>query len=407
MYYIELQSSSTKRLLHRDAAIVQVYEFQAKQIFDSYGLRIPIGRLASTAEGASQVAISIQRPVAVKAQVLSGGRGLSGGVRFGRDSTEVYEIASQLLKMTLKGETPKALLVEERLEQVRELYAGVTWDYSQKLAVLIASSRGGVDIEDMAKNHPSEVVRTHIDPFKGFHAYQGREIASKIGLEGNELVQYANAIACLWDIFSKHDAELVEANPLALLKDGRLIALDAKLIIDDKSIFRQSDLLSSLEALPQVEVKGLEFRRARAKELGIPTYIEMDQGEIGVVADGAGSGMLTLDLVSDLGGRTRVYCEMGGEATAELMQNVILAVFEVEGIRTVLINLIGGLNRMDDMAQGIASCLSKHPTGIAIVVRMSGTMQEEGRRILADNGIPFFDDLHQAVQEAVSFSRGD
>jgi succinyl-CoA synthetase beta subunit len=404
MEYIGLQSFLTPA---QDAGKVQLYEFQAKQIFESYGLGIPIGRVALTVDTASQVAKSLQRPVAVKAQVLSGGRGLSGGVRFGRDCIEVREIASKLLEMTLKGETPRALLVEERVEPLRELYAGVTWDYKQKMAVIIASLRGGVDIEDMAKNHPSDVVSTYVDPFKGFHAYQGRMIASKLGLEGNELVQYASAIAALWNIFEKHDAELVEANPLGLLKGGRLIALDAKLIIDDKSIFRQSSLLSRIDSTPQLELTGLGQRRARAKEFGIPTYVEMDRGEIGVVADGAGSGMLTLDLVSDLGGRTRVYCEMGGEATANLMENSMLVVSKVENLRAVLINLIGGLNRMDEMAIGIINFLSKHPFKIPTVVRMSGTMQDEGRRILTGNGVPFFDDIYRAARETVNLSKGD
>jgi succinyl-CoA synthetase beta subunit len=210
-------------------------------------------------------------------------------------------------------------------------------------------------------------------------------------------------MARLWCIFEKHDAELVEANPLAITGD-RLVALDAKLNLDDKSITRQSDLMRSIQPLPSDQKDSLQHRRSRARELEIPTYIEM-QGNIGVVADGAGTGMLTLDLVNDFGGRTGVYCEMGGETTAGLMENTMKAVLSVSSTRVVLVNLIGGLNRMDEMAKGIAHYLKKHRTSVPIVVRMSGTMEEEGRRILSGERIQTHDNLYEAVEEAARLAR--
>lgn len=385
---------------------MQLYEFQAKRIFQEYGVPIPNGHLATTVQEAVRAANELGQPVAVKAQVLAGGRGLVGGVKFARDSEEVRIVASQVFNMTVRGERPRAILVEEKVASVRELYAAVTWDYVRKRPVVIASSRGGVDIEAVAKELPTAVARKHIDPFKGFNAYHGRELAAQIGLRGNDVVQYADIVNTLWNIFEKHDAELVEANPLAVLENGKLVALDAKLNLDDKSIFRQSSLISRIEQLPVCRSEGMEHRRARARQLGIPTYIEME-GNIGVVADGAGSGMLTLDMIADAGGKTRVYCEMGGEATPELMENTMLAALTVQNLRILLINLIGGLNRMDEMARGITSYLAKHPTQVPIVVRMSGTMEEEGRRILTANGIQFFANLHEAVEKGVSLSGGD
>jgi len=352
-----------------------------------------------------EAAKKLAGPVVLKAQVLVGGRGLAGGIKFGEDPEEVGKVTSQVLNTLVKGERPSALLVEEKLEVTRELYAGVTYDYQQKHPVVLASSHGGVDIETVARENPADIAERKIDPFKGFSGYQARELAAKIQLTGNELVQYSKILSAIWNIFRKHDAELVEANPLAVLPEGKLVALDAKMNLDDKSILRQSSMLKRIGGIPPSQTGGLEARRARAKELGIPTYIEM-QGNIGVVADGAGSGMLTLDLVADYGGKTKVYCEMGGETTSELMENALLAALAVKDLRAVLINLIGGLNLMDEMAKGITSYLRKHPTKIPLVVRMSGTNEDEGRRILTAEGIRWFDSLYEAVEKAVAASRG-
>jgi succinyl-CoA synthetase beta subunit len=209
----------------------------------------------------------------------------------------------------------------------------------------------------------------------------------------------------LWEIFATRDAELAEINPLAVLQDSSLIALDAKLSIDDKSTKRQASFLEGIELVEIAPTESPEQRRLEARKSGIPTYIEME-GNIGVIVDGAGSGMLTLDLVSNRGGRTRVYLEMGGEITPKLMETGLMTTLRVPGVTSVLINLIGGLNRMDEMAVGISNYATHHPNQVPIVVRMCGTKQEEGREILVKCGIEFFDVLDEAVEEAVSFSRG-
>jgi len=383
---------------------MQLYEFQAKKIFQQSGIPIPKGRLARTAEEAAKAAEELGDAIVVKAQVLTGGRGLAGGVKFADSPEQAEKIASEILSSAIRGERPRAVLVEERLKPLRELYAGVTYDFRRKCPVMISSSQGGVDIETVSREHPEAIARKLIDPFRRFEPYVGRELATEIGLRGNKANEYANIVGCLWRVFEQCDAELVEANPLALTGD-RLVALDAKLNLDDKSVSRQSDFLKSIEPMPTDHMEGYEARRSRARELGIPTYIEM-QGSIGVVADGAGSGMLTLDLVADYGGKTRVYCEMGGETTAELMENALLAALAVKDLRAVLINLIGGLNLMDDMAKGITSYLRKHLTKVPIVIRISGTNQDEGRRILTADGIQWFDSLYEAVKNAVEVSRG-
>lgn len=382
---------------------MQLYEFQAKKIFEQNGISIPRGRMAQTALEAEGIAEELGGIVVIKAQVLTGGRGLAGGIRFAQGPEQAHKIAEEVLSTQVKGEQPRAVLVEEKLQASHELYCGVTYDFRQKSPIVMASFRGGVDIEAVAKENPQNVARRLLDPFKGFSPFMGREMAAEIGLQGNVALQYANAMARLWCIFEKHDAELVEANPLAITGD-RLVALDAKLNLDDKSITRQSDLMRSIQPLPSDQKDSLQHRRSRARELGIPTYIEM-QGNIGVVADGAGTGMLTLDLVNDFGGRTGVYCEMGGETTAGLMENTMKAVLSVSSTRVVLVNLIGGLNRMDEMAKGIAHYLKKHRTSVPIVVRMSGTMEEEGRGILSGERIQTHDNLYEAVEEAARLAR--
>jgi len=382
---------------------LNLYEFQSKRIFSENGISIPRGRCAESAEEAVEVANEIQRPVVVKAQVLVGGRGLAGGIRFAKNPEETGKVASQMLGGLVKGEKTRIVLVEEKLEASSELYAGVTYDFRKKCPVIVASSRGGVDIETVAREHPQDIARSTIDSLRGFAPYIGRELAAEIGLKGNVSVQYANVVAALWRIFERHDAELVEANPLATVGD-RLVALDAKLNIDDKAFFRQKDLMDKIRQIPTDRLEGFEIRRYQARQMGIPTYIEME-GNLGVIADGAGTGMLTLDLIADAAGNTGVYCEMGGEATAELMENTLKAVLSVNRTRVVLVNLIGGLNRMDEMAKGITSYLKKNPTRIPIIVRMSGTMEEEGRRVLGEIGIHAYDDLYEAVENAVHLSK--
>jgi succinyl-CoA synthetase beta subunit len=384
---------------------VRLYEFQAKKIFHEFGVTIPNGRVAESVDEIVSISNILKHPIVLKAQVLAGGRGLAGGVKFANGSDDVPKLGSEVFDLAIGIEKPIAVLVEEKLEPIQELYAGVTWDYQQKCAVLVGSNRGGAEIETVAKEHPEDVVRINVDPFLGFNDYQARTLAGTIGLKGDHLKQYAQILSALWKVFQHCDAELVETNPLALLRDSSMVALDAKLVLDDKSTFRQATLLSQIEELSP-KAAGFAYRRSRAKKFGIPTYIEMPQGNIAIIADGAGSGMLTLDLVTDRGGKPRVYCEMGGEITSDLMERTMMVSLSLQEVRVLLINLIGGLNRMDEMAIGITNYLAKNPSKIPIVVRMSGTREEEGRRTLVGSGVPFFDDLDHAVEEAVKTGRG-
>lgn len=379
---------------------MRLYEYQAKKLFKDCGITVPNGRVVTSIDELDQATHELKPPLALKAQVLAGGRGLAGGVQFANDLKEVVKVGSEIFNKPIGVDRPPAILIEEKLESIQELYAAVTWDYKRKCAVLIGSSRGGADIETISKTHPEDVAIQTVNAFAGFAPYQARTIAGLIKLKDETFNQYSAAMMSLCKIFQQCDAEIVEVNPFALQKSG-LVALDAKIILDDRSNFRQSILFNQVtKSAPRI-VSGIEYRRTLARQQGIPTYIELPQGNTAIIADGAGSGMLTLDLLTDRGGLARAYCEMGGEITSDLIEKTMQMAIAVDGVRVLLINLIGGLNRMDEMAVGIARYMSKNTKKIPTIVRMSGTRQEEGRTILAENGIPFFDDLDQAITEAV------
>jgi succinyl-CoA synthetase beta subunit len=380
---------------------MQLYEFQAKTVFRKHGIQTPNGLMAGTCEEAVEAAKKIGLPVAIKAQVLHGGRGLAGGIMIVKSSEDVFSVASTILRTDLKSEKPVALLIEEKLDIAKELYCAVTWDYPGKRPILIASSSGGMAIESIARSRPSEVVTLPIDPYLGYSQYVGRHLGARIGLQGKEVVTFGNIVNRLWNVFREHDAELVEINPVGVLCNGDMVAVDAKLTLDDKSLFRQKEVIDEMPVVPCGGKGGLAYRRLRAKELGIPTYIEME-GEIGVLSDGAGTGMLTLDLIQDAGGKIRVYCEMGGEATPELMEKTLTTAANSGHVGVVLVTLIGGLNRMDEMAEGIVRYVNSQKSKPKIVVRMAGTQEDEGRRILSENGVAYYDDLYEAVQATVN-----
>ena len=399
---------------------MRLYEFQAKEIFAKYGITVPRGHLAYSPQEASKIASELGTPVAIKAQVLVGGRGLAGGIKFAENPEEVLEVAGQILGKTLKKEEVNCVLVEEKIPIEAEYFAGVTIDYEAKSPVVIASSRGGVDIESIALEHPGEIVKEKINTALGLTDFQARRIAKNVGLRGRDMLSFTTILKSLYRILLDYDATLVEVNPLALTTEG-FIAVDAKIILDDNASFRHRKIFSKLESKKQIPAGGAKLRKALAKRAGIPTYMELS-GNIGIIADGAGTGMLTLDLTKDLGGEVETYCELGGRATSELIEEAMKIVLSNVDVKVLLINLIGGLNRMDEMARGITSFMSKKARRVSvdygdlkavltfhgepeIVVRMSGTLEEEGRKILGEAGIDSFDNIYDAIKRAVELAR--
>jgi len=389
---------------------LRLYEFQAKRIFAKYGIPIPKGDIADSPFKAKKISEELGVPVAIKAQVLAGGRGLAGGIKFANNPEQTYQIANEMLGKKFKREIVKRLLIEEKIQIDKEYFAGITIDYQNRCPLLIASSKGGVDIESIAKEHPTEIAKQNIDLDVGLTDFQARRIAKKVGLRGKYMLSFSSILKSLYNIMLNYDASLVEVNPLALTRDRSFIAVDAKIILDEHASFRHQDFYSKIYN-EFILKEDYEVRKNLAKKAGIPTYIELE-GNIGIIADGAGSGMLTLDLIKELGGEVETYCELGGRTSPQLIEKAMKIVLSNENVTYLLINLIGGLNRMDEMAEGIISFITKNRNiiqkrGIEIIIRMTGTLEEKGREMLTKFGINTFDDIYDAIERIVKLSRGN
>jgi succinyl-CoA synthetase beta subunit len=390
---------------------MRLHEFQAKEMFAEYGITTPRGKVAHSPEEAGKIAAEIGAPVALKAQVLVGGRGLAGGIKFADDSDEAEEVASLILGESLRNKDVNFLLVEEKLDIETEYYLGVTIDYRRKCPVVIASSRGGMDIERIASEFPDQIIKEEIRPPLGLTDFQTRRIAKKAGVVGRNQRHFAATVKKLYSILRSVDATLVEINPLALTTDNQFIAADAKITLDDNASFRHRELYSRLKSVKKRPSEGKKLRKALAEEAEIPTYLELS-GNLGIISDGAGTGMSTFDLTKDFGGKVEAYCELGGKATPDLIEKALEIIASNSEVTVILINLIGGLNRMDEMAQGIATFVAKRRERLegemkpAIVVRMSGTLEDEGREILGNSGVTAFDNIYDAIERAVELAGG-
>jgi succinyl-CoA synthetase beta subunit len=387
---------------------LRLYEYQAKRIFADHGIKVPKGKTASSPLEVYEIVKEFGGPAIIKAQVLVGGRGLAGGIKLAQDADQAKEIANQLIGGNIKNEDIHTVLVEENVSIKRELFAGALIDYSTKSPVLIASREGGVDIESIAIEHPQDISKEKVDANLGLTDFMTRRIAKKIGLQGRSILSFGSILKSIYNILRKYDATLVEVNPLAFTTEGEFIALDAKITLDDNAQYKHRELFSNIKSERPIPSKGAKYRKHLIEKAEIPTYIELD-GNLSIIADGAGTGMLTLDLTKDYGGKIESYCELGGRVTPQLIEEAMKIVLSNKRVKVLLINLIGGLNRMDEMAQGITSFIAKRGSEEEIeqeiVVRMSGTLEEEGRKILKRDGISSFDNIYDAIENAVQLSR--
>ena len=378
-------------------------EFQAKRILRAEGVPVPNGRVAANIVDAEQIAKELGGPVTLKAQVLVGGRGLAGGVKFADNAEEARMAAGEILDSKIKGENVQIILIEEKIQIENELYMGVTVDQEARTPTVIASSEGGMEIELVAERFSEKIVQMKTDVYRGLLEYEARSIAKNIGLNPRRALSFSSVLVNLYGIFKKYDAELVEINPLALTIEDNFVAVDAKLNLDDKCAFKHKDLIRALEEEVIKPTEGRHYREHLAKEAGISSYVELD-GSIGLVSDGAGTGMLALDLVEEYGGKPADFCELGGFMNAEMMRNALDLVSSNPNVKVMLITLIGGLTRMDEMAKGIVEFIRNRKIKIPIVVRLAGTLQEEGIRILKNVGIDSFDDMYKSIRKAVKLA---
>jgi len=375
---------------------VKLFEYEAKQFFRRHGIPTPRGGVASNPEEASRVAEEIGGPVAVKSQLLVGGRGKAGGIRFADTPEEAAAVARALLGTRIRDLEVRNVLVEEKLAIEDEIYAGVAVDRRSRSYVVLASSEGGVNIEEVAARAPEKIVRHVVDPLSGLSEAEARSIAEGVGYSGRDAEGLGDVLLRLYRVAYEMDAELTEINPLAYVAGG-FVAADARLNVDDNALFRHPELA---ERSREAEGAELTPRELEARRLGL-TYVELD-GDIGIIGNGAGLTMATLDTVTLQGGRPANFLDLGGGASAESIARGVEFVLSDPRVNALFINILGGITRCDETARGIVEARGEAGAGIPIVVRLMGTNEEEGRRLLAEAGIDTLDTMEEAAGAVVA-----
>ncbi len=343
---------------------------------------------------------SLGKPVVIKVQLPVGGRGKAGGVRFADTPEEAANVAEQLIGMTIKGLRVEKLYVEEKVNIVNEVYLGVTIDRDRKQYVVLASSEGGMDIEEVAACSPEKIVRFYVDPLIGLQSFHSNYIASKLGYRDGLMRKFASFVSKLFSLAVEMDAELTEINPLVEVEDG-FLAADARLNVDNNALFRHKGLETRLLESYQGE---LTEREMEARSQGL-TYVELD-GDIGIIGNGAGLTMATLDTVMLHGGKAANFLDLGGGATPERIRKAVEFVLGDTRTRALFVNILGGITRCDYTAEGIVEARRELGVSKPIVVRMMGTKEEEGKAILKDNGIESLDSMEEAAEQAVKLAGG-
>ncbi len=356
---------------------MDLYEYQGKELLRQYGIETLEGIVAASPEEARAAAEKLGGPVAVKAQVLTGGRGKAGGIKVVEEPEDVEEVARQILGMEIRGHKVRRVLVEAGAEIESEMYLSIMVDRAAKKSLILFSTEGGVDIEEVAERNPDAIVRIYIDPLLGLLPYEVRELTFAAGLEGDIAKGVGKTVNNLYEAFVGGDASLVEINPLVFTKDGRVLALDAKVTVDNSSLFRHEDIAE----LHDVDAAAPEEQRAL--EAGLQ-YVKLD-GDVGILGNGAGLVMSTLDVVAQAGGEPANFCDVGGGANAEKIATALDIVTSNKQVKSVLFNIFGGITRGDEVARGLLTALERSETDLPVVVRLDGTNADEGRRILAEN----------------------
>ena len=385
---------------------MKIHEYQAKALLAQYGIPVPRGKVASSPAEAREIAAEISAKTVIKAQVYAGGRGKAGGIKTINSPEEAEKAASQLIGTRLvthqtgsEGAQVSKMLVEEASDVARELYLSILVDGTSRLPVMMASEAGGMEIEEVAQSTPDKIFRSNIAPAIGFQSFHGRKLAYGMNLNGEQIGEATQLMTKLYKLFMDKDCSLAEINPLVITAEGKLLALDAKLNFDDNALYRHKDV-QELEDKEQEE--PLEVQ---ARDWGINNYVKMD-GDIGCMVNGAGLAMAVNDLIQYCGGRAANFLDIGTLNNPERVVNSFKMFIADPGVKAVLVNIFGGMARVDVIAQGIVAAYQQMDIRFPVVVRLAGTNLEEGQRILAESGISFiqakdfYDGAHKAVQEA-------
>jgi succinyl-CoA synthetase beta subunit len=378
---------------------MKLFEYEAKTILAKYGIPTPQGGLATNPTQACEVTARLKLPVVVKAQVLVAGRGKAGGILFADSLKEAEKAAEKLLGMQIKGIPVKIVWIEEKISVKKELYFGITTDRYNRTYMAIASAAGGMDIEEVASQTPGKIYKTLIDPQQGLRPFQTREIAKKMGYSGSQISELGRILEKLYTVGIDYDAELIEMNPIMETAEGKFMAADARIIIDDNALFRHQEykkrLLEGESELSPQEQEALRNDLA---------YVKLD-GDIGVIGNGAGLVMATLDTIQYYGGKPANFLDVGGGAPSEKTALALKIVLSDPNVKTLFINILGGITRCDEVAKGILEAKQKVGVTKPMVIRLVGTNEEEGKRILKEAAISVLESMEEAAQKAVEISK--
>ena len=383
---------------------MKVHEFQAKELLAKYGVPVPRGRVASTPEEARQITQELGVPTVIKAQIHAGGRGKGGGIKLASTPEEAEAAARQVIGMTLvtpqtgpEGRLVRRVLVEEQTRPARELYFAVLIDSSQGGPVLIASSEGGMEIEEVAAEHPEKIHRVNVDPAPGYQPFEGRELAFALGLKGDLLRPAVALMGNLYKLFVDKDCTQVEINPLIVTEDNKIVALDAKLNFDDNAEYKHQDIV----AMRDIEEEDLS--EVRAQEAGIPNFVKLE-GNIGCVVNGAGLAMATMDAIKFAGGEPANFLDIGTVNDPMRVVKALEIIGSDPAVRAILINIFGGMARVDVIAQGIIEANRQINFKLPVVARLAGTNLEEGVKLLEESRVTVerAEDLGEAARKAVA-----
>ena len=376
---------------------MKLHEFQAKEVLARAGVAIPEGRTATTPAEAEAAAIALGLPVVVKAQVHVGGRGKAGGVKLAKTAAEAKAHATAILGMDIKGLTVRTVYVERAAKIAKELYLGITIDRDRRRAVVMLSTVGGMDIEEVASTQPEKIARSWPDPTLGLRPYAARALCFEAGVPEAQREGVATIARQLYDVFRATDAMTIEINPLFIQEDGSVVAGDAKLEVDDNALYRQPELAKYKEIAPDEE------QEERAKALGF-SYVQLD-GTVGIIGNGAGLVMSTLDAVKNAGGSAANFLDVGGGAKESVVKAALEIVLANPKVKAIFINIFGGITRGDEVAKGILAVLHDTEPKVPLVIRLSGTEAEAGRALLEGAPLVSRATMDDAAAEAVRLSR--
>ncbi|HVW16864.1 MAG TPA: ADP-forming succinate--CoA ligase subunit beta [Solirubrobacteraceae bacterium] len=380
---------------------MDLLEYQGKQLFARHGVPVPTGSPADSVEAAVQAADEVGYPCVVKAQVLIGGRGKAGGIKVAEDRDAARAAAEAILGMDIRGHTVHSVWVEEASEIAEEYYASVVFDRAAKAPLMMLSREGGVEIEEVAARSPEAIARLHVDPLLGFQPFHGRRLAYEAGLPDDVVRPVGALLARLYEAFVAEEAMLVEVNPLVVLADRSVKALDAKVTLDDNALYRHAD--NAALRNPSAE----DEQEQMARERGL-TYVKLD-GDIGVLGNGAGLVMSTLDVVAQFGGAPANFLDAGGGSKAEAITQAVEVILSDPKVKAVLFNIFGGITRCDEVARGLITAFGEIRPEVPFVVRLDGTNDAEGRELLADASLPNVHTaatMNEAAEKVVALAKG-